>query len=344
MPPLVLPSLVNGDSGDPALFLPFSCQREAYLFDIGDTTPLSSRNLLKISHVFVSHTHMDHFIGFDRLLRLVLGRDKTLHFFGPEGFLANVEGKLAGYCWNLVNNYSNSLVIKAAEIDGSQIKQRSYSCRHQFRQLEETRCNISTWPVTIREDAVHKVRAVILDHGLSCLGFSLEENFRINIRKDGLSRLGLCAGEWLHHFKQAIYERQNPDMIIAAPASEAAAGKKRFRFADLQQELAVISKGQKISYIADAAYTEENMEKIRTLAADSDHLFIEAAFLDADRDHALEKKHLTARQAGHIAAMANAGRYTLFHFSPRYDGTGPQAFYREADAAYRAAREKPRDP
>ncbi|MFO7839700.1 MAG: MBL fold metallo-hydrolase [Desulfosalsimonadaceae bacterium] len=340
MPPLVLPTLVNGSSGDPGLFLPFSCQRDAYLFDIGDITPLSARNLLKISHVFVSHTHMDHFIGFDRLLRLVLGRDKTLHFFGPEGFLANVAGKLAGYCWNLVNNYSNSLVIKATEIDGSQMKQRSFSCRHQFRPVAENRLDINTWPVTLHEDGGHRVNAVILDHGLCCLGFSLEENFRINIRKDGLNRLGLCAGQWLQNFKQAIYGRKDPDMIISAPAADTAAGEKKFRLAKLQQELAVISRGQKISYIADTAYTAENMEKIRALAADSDHLFIEAAFLDADSGHAREKKHLTAGQAGHIAALVNAGRYSLFHFSPRYEGTGPEAFYREADAAFRAARKQ----
>ena len=49
---------------------------------------------------------MDHFIGFDApLLRVALGRGKTLRLYGPPGLIANVEGKLHGYTWNLVDGY-----------------------------------------------------------------------------------------------------------------------------------------------------------------------------------------------------------------------------------------------
>src|SRR6056297_2914866 len=137
MPPLVLPTLVNKGSGDPAVFAPFSFHRQAYLFDIGTIHALSPRNLLKISHVFVTHTHMDHFIGFDHLLRVLLGRDKTLHFFGPQGFIANVEGKLAGYTWNLVSNYSNALVLKVTEVTDGYVVQRSLACHLQLRAVSE---------------------------------------------------------------------------------------------------------------------------------------------------------------------------------------------------------------
>jgi len=333
MPPLVLPTLVNEGSGDPALFAPFSYHRQAYLFDMGTLQPLSPRNLLKISHVFVTHTHMDHFIGFDQLLRVVLGRDKIVHFFGPEGFIANVEGKLAGYTWNLVNNYTNPLVLNVTEVGGMYRTEKSLACHRRFQAVAEDVRQCTDSPVILREDGTHQVTAVTLDHGLPCLGFSLTEKYRINIRKDGLSRLGLAAGPWLHPFKQAVEDGHDPETEIKVPSTKAKSGAQTFRFGDLADQLAIKSSGQKMSYIADVAYTRANVEKIRRLAGGCDHLFIEAAFLDADREHAMEKKHLTARQAGRIAGLVNAGRFTLFHFSPRYEQT-EAAFYREARQAY----------
>ena len=80
--------------------------------------------------------------------------------------------------------------------------------------------------------------------------------------------------------------------------------------------------GQKFAYVSDAVFSRENQEKIVRLAQDADQLFIEAAFLEADRQTALEKYHLTAHQAGSLARMAQVGELKLFHHSPRYLGRG----------------------
>jgi ribonuclease Z len=72
--------------GDPAPFVPFASRRRALFFDLGNLSPLAPRDLLKISHIFVSHTHMNHFVGFDALLRLLPGRGRTIHLRGPAGF------------------------------------------------------------------------------------------------------------------------------------------------------------------------------------------------------------------------------------------------------------------
>jgi ribonuclease Z len=104
MRPSFHPRLVNGPFEDPALFIPFFFQKRALLFDMGDLHRLAPKEILKLTHGFVTHTHMDHFVGFDTILRTFLGRQKTFHIFGPPKFLQNIEGKLASYTWNLVEN------------------------------------------------------------------------------------------------------------------------------------------------------------------------------------------------------------------------------------------------
>ena len=116
MRPSFHPRLINDPFSDPGLFIPFLFEKKALIFDLGELQSLSSKDLLKISHAFVTHSHMDHFIGFDYLLRILLGREKKLHIFGPPDFFDRVEGKLSAYTWNLVSEYQNNFSIKVTDL------------------------------------------------------------------------------------------------------------------------------------------------------------------------------------------------------------------------------------
>ena len=94
------------------------------------------------------------------------------------------------------------------------------------------------------------------------------------------------------------------------------------------------SNKQKIAYVVDLAYDEQNVEKVVALARDADQLFIEAPFLDVDADIAAERWHLTARQSGNIAKRARVSHLIPFHFSARYRDRADE-LTGEAEEAFR---------
>lgn len=342
MRPSFHPRLINGPYDDPGVFIPFLFEKRAILFDLGDIHKLPARDILKITHTFVSHTHMDHFSGFDRLLRLFLGRGKDIHLYGPEGFLKNIEGKLAGYTWNLVDQYSESFSLHALEVRKDVILTREYRCRDGFEATAPPE-GVPFSGVLLAEPGL-KVSTIILDHKTDCLGFRLEERFHVNIIKEALLRMGLSVGPWIREFKQALFCGRDSSSEFTIFDRTAGNEMRCFRLGELSRQIALISPGQKIVYLTDMAGSPANMAKAVAFAEGADQLFVEAAFLETERQAADEKSHLTARDAGSIAGLSGAKQYTLFHHSPRYMDRAEEIEGEAAKAFLSASREKIETP
>lgn len=308
-------------------------ERRALLFDLGDLSPLSPRKLLRISDVFVTHRHMDHFSGFDRLLRIVLGRDQTIDIYGPPGLIDAVAHKLAAYSWNLVSGYEGILRLRAHEIDGNG---RLLTCEFQSR-LGFARSNTLSSPcpdnILVREPRFH-IRTAILDHGIPSLAYALEETMRINVCRTKVEALGLEIGPWLRELKEAVARGDSDETDISVAWREPKpAAPPALPLGRLKREVLEVTPGHKIAYVVDAAFTPENAEKITSLAGGAELLFIEAPFLQADAEHARARRHLTAWHAGTLARQAKVKRLVTLHYSPRYSGRGDE-LEREALAAF----------
>ena len=94
--------------------------------------------------------------------------------------------------------------------------------------------------------------------------------------------------------------------------------------------------GQRVCYVTDVAGHDDNRRALVAFLQDADVAFIEAVFLDQDREHAARKAHLTAAQAGSMARAARVKAAVPFHFSTRYfPDEGP--LREEFERSYREA-------
>lgn len=318
MKPVYHPALVNGPYGDPAVYVDFLFEKRALLFDLGDLHNLPVRKILRLTDVFVSHTHMDHFFGFDWLLRLCLGRDLRIRMFGPAGFLAQVEHKLSAYTWNLVANYATDFSLEVTEVLSDTVARRAlFRCRTAFRREAETELHVKNR--LLREEANWTMQFAILDHKTPCLAFALQEKQHLNIWKNRLDELHLEPGPWLQDLKRALLAGEPEDAPIRAVRRER--GGLRgvvFPLAELAKAIVHVSEGQKIAYVTDVVFHQENAGRIVELAQGADQFFIEAVFGEEHKERAAQKYHLTARQAGILARRARVKFPVPFHFSPIY--------------------------
>ena len=324
----VQPSLINDPFSDPGLFIDFRFGRRALLFDLGELSLLPPRQLLRVSHAFVSHAHMDHFAGFDRLLRVCLHRAVPLHLVGPTGFADRVEHKLKAYTLNLLDEQPLDFLITAAEFAEAGVERMcAFHALEAFRRRELSPVQLVAG--TLLDEDEFQIRSVVLDHGTPCLAFAFEEKLRVNVWSEGLKSLQLGVGPWLNEAKRAVRLGAPDDSeVVISPDLSIPLGV-------LKQHALRTARGQKIAYVVDAAYHEKNIDRIVALARGADQLFIEAAFIDADADIAAQRRHLTARQAGDIAKRAGVARFVPFHFSARYREQEDR-LRSEAELAFRA--------
>jgi ribonuclease Z len=337
---LVQPRLINGPFDDPGLYLDFRFGRRAILFDLGEVSALSARELLRVSHVFVSHAHMDHMAGFDRLFRTCLHRAGPLTLVGPPGFIDRVDHRIRSFTWNLLGEDSADFRLVAMEFDGLRLSaQAAFHARDAFRRRRAFRrqgafrrwgafrrrdseppCRLKAPPSAVPDALIgtgweeddFRVEATILDHGIPSLAFALQEPLRVNVLRGALERAGFPVGPWLAQAKQAV-RRGDPDVRrIEVP------GHGGVPLGELKERFIRTGPGQRVAYVTDAAPSVDNRHRIVALARQADQLFIEAVFLHRDRALAEATRHLTARDAGEIAREAGARFFTVFHHSARY--------------------------
>ncbi len=167
--PMFTTRLVNGSNGDPSLLVDYPGRDDAILFDAGENCSLDMRTLSDLRAVFLSHHHVDHFIGFDRIVRANLDRDKALSVYGPEGTIRKVYARIKSYDYQFFP--FQKVVIDVHEILPGAIRLAVLECSQKFPKPEINEVEWSGHVIHAADDWC--VEAAHVDHTTPCLSFAL---------------------------------------------------------------------------------------------------------------------------------------------------------------------------
>ncbi|MCP4134095.1 MAG: peptidase, partial [bacterium] len=172
-----------------------------YICECGQAGNLTMKECQNVNAIFISHTHIDHFINFDEMIRHQLGIERTVVICGPKEISLQVQSKLKGYTWNLINEGSVSYEVREI-IDESTIE--VYSIEPPLWDLVHVN--------TIKENQIFAnnkfmVNFTILDHGIPSIAYRFKEYDTVKI---DLKDSGFKGGKWVSELKEA-FEKNNKE-------------------------------------------------------------------------------------------------------------------------------------
>ncbi len=316
-----LPQTAAPPCGDAGLYVDIVGEGRGLLFDLGYAPRLPTRLLRRAQAVFVTHTHLDHFVSAAQFIRLSITRGEPLHLWGPPGFIGNVDGLFRAFTWNVSEDYP--LAVTAHEYDGAWVRSADFSARDRFVLSNRRRRKAGR---ALIEDPSLTLRAAVLDHGTPVLAYRLDEKTHININKDALQRLGYSPGGWIQNLKEAVLSGVRSSTPVETPLGPRPFGR-------LREELVILTEGQSIGYVVDFAATRENLSRAAALLKGVHLLYIETSFEASEARRARERNHLTTTQAGRLARRCGAKKVIPLHLSPKYLGQ-EKRLYEEVQAAF----------
>ena len=163
---------------------------------------------------------------------------------------------------------------------------------------------------TVARTPAFRLEARPLSHSVPTFGYRLEEPDGRRMLPERLARLGIAG----------------PDIGRLQREGSLVTGGRPVTL----EEMSEPRRGQRFAFIMDTRLCDAAF----ALADQADMLVCESTFADTEAALARDYGHLTASQAGRIAAEAGARLLVLTHFSQRYDPADGQRLAAEAASAF----------
>jgi ribonuclease Z len=308
-------TLKNLPTEDICIHLSIDNHAKQYLCECGSASLLGKKDCLNLAAIFISHTHIDHFVNFDTVLRHQLGSGMRVTLCGPKGIAKQLQAKFRAYNWNLIAE--NELQYEIREI----LNER----RIKIYQVSPPKWNLQLigeldGPILYQNEAV-EVKFTILDHGTPSIAYSFKEPNAVNFQQD---EAPFAPGPWVKMAK-AAFLANSPATPINIQGQDYSAG-ELFPYFRLKTGYHL---GVAMDHLASAA----NHDKIINTFQNADQVFIETYYLDEDKALALQNRHSYAKASAEVMRRAGVKNATPVHFSRRYTEEDIQLIQQQFKAA-----------
>ena len=308
-------TLKNLPTEDICIHLSIDNHAKQYLCECGSASLLGKKDCLNLAAIFISHTHIDHFVNFDTVLRHQLGSGMRVVVCGPKGIAKQIQSKLRAYNWNLIAE--NELQYEIREIQNER--------RIKIYQVSPPKWNLKLigdleGPILYQNEAV-AVRFTILDHGTPSIAYSFQEPDAVNFLQN---ESPFAPGPWVKMAK-AAFLANSPETPINIQGENHPAG-ELFPYFRLKT-------GYHLGVVMDHLASSGNHDKIMKTFQNADQVFIETYYLNEDRELALQNRHSYAQASAEVMRKAGVKNATPVHFSRRYTEEDIQVIQHQFKAA-----------
>lgn len=318
--------LVNGSTGDAALYLDFPGEDNALQLDAGELHRLTRAELQDITALLLSHHHMDHMVGLGRLIRYTLDTDKEVQVIGPPGTIERFEHALhAVQHMRFPFMKVRYLVREVHALDQPQPQAR-FACQQGFARepLDDAPAARRGLLLDLPEA---RVRCAPASHTMPCLAYAIE--VKRGYRYDPIKAAGrpLRPGRWVAEATAALRKpRASRPRVIQIDGA-------RFELEQLRDDYLSHAPATKLAWITDTRQEPETWPGLVELARGATRLYCDAYYRAAQHKQAQTHGHLTAPQAAELATEAEVDQLWLMHLAPRYRGAW-DALVAEAQAIF----------
>lgn len=323
------PAYFAGQLDDPVLWVGVRPWGRALLFDCGQLHQLAKRALKSLAALFVTHAHMDHFMGFDTLVRQVLVSPRRFDIFGPPGLADKVEHKLSAYDWNLHENFWCS--FRVHEIFHDHIARCSFPGSQRFVRKD---CGVvERSDATVFENRWVVVKACQADHRIPVLVYRVDEQPAFGVDTARMRAAGFTPGPWIGELKRQFYEKTLGRILLQIPKAGSRAFLTTVRdTAALYALIGRTPKAASVGYLTDIGFSDHNLTSVVRLLRGVTLLVGECAFLADHVEKARRSYHLCTGDVNRLLQEIRPAFFLPVHLS-KSCGARRLDLYRELQPA-----------